>query len=165
MRPTYLMMSKKKNLLFLWGWEGKAHSLRSLNKSRNAKLWFSWQIFLSHSHTHDIFLYVNNLWTVYHTLLKVCHRLRVIIYRGPYMSTHVLFNLLNELGKRDKMRGLPSILSLFRNEFNKFNNTWVRMLDSIDHMTLRLLWNLISDVRTLQRGYGRHNVSRKSINR
>ena len=43
--------------------------------------------------------------------------------RGSYMSAHVLLNLLNELGKRDKMRGLPSILSLFRNEFNKFNNT------------------------------------------
>ena len=39
--------------------------------------------------------------------------------RGSYMSAHVLLNLLNELGKRDKMRGLPSILSLFRNEFNK----------------------------------------------
>ena len=25
------------------------------------------------------------------------------------MSAHVLLNLLNELGKRDKMRGLPSI--------------------------------------------------------
>ena len=35
------------------------------------------------------------------------------------MSAHVLLNLLNELGKRDKMH----ILSLFRNEFNKFNNT------------------------------------------
>ena len=33
------------------------------------------------------------------------------------MSAHVLLNLLNESGKRDKMRGLPSILSLFRNEF------------------------------------------------
>ena len=43
--------------------------------------------------------------------------------RESYMSAHVLLNLLNELGKRDKMRGLPSILSLFRNEFNKFNNT------------------------------------------
>ena len=43
--------------------------------------------------------------------------------RGSYMSAHVLLNLLNELGKRDKMRGLPSILSVFRNEFNKFNNT------------------------------------------
>ena len=36
------------------------------------------------------------------------------------MSAHVLLNLLNELRKRDKMRGLPSILSLFRNEFNEF---------------------------------------------
>ena len=57
------------------------------------------------------------------------------LYRGSYMSAHVLLNLLNELGKRDKMRGLPSILSLFRNEFNKFNNTRARMLDSIYHMT------------------------------
>ena len=39
------------------------------------------------------------------------------LYRGSYMSAHVLLNLLNELGKSDKMRGLPSILSLFRNEF------------------------------------------------
>ena len=50
------------------------------------------------------------------------------------MSVHVLLNLLNELGKRDKMLGLPSILSLFRNEFNKINNTRARMLDSIYHM-------------------------------
>ena len=57
------------------------------------------------------------------------------IYRGSYMGAHVLLNLLNELGKRDKMRGLPSILSLLRNEFNKFNNTRARMLDSIYHMT------------------------------
>ena len=61
------------------------------------------------------------------------------IHRGSYKSAHVLLNLLNELGKRDKMRGLPSILSLFRNEFNKFNNTGARMLDSIYLMTLRLL--------------------------
>ena len=56
-------------------------------------------------------------------------------YRGSYMSAHVLLNLLNESGKRDKMRGLPSILSLFRNEFNKFKNTRAQMLDSIYHMT------------------------------
>ena len=31
------------------------------------------------------------------------------------MSAPVLLNLLNELGNRDKMRGLPRILSLFRN--------------------------------------------------
>ena len=47
------------------------------------------------------------------------------------MSTHVLLNLLNELGKRDQMRGLTNILSLFRNEFNLFNDTRARMLDSI----------------------------------
>ena len=29
----------------------------------------------------------------------------VLMYRGSYMSAHVLLNLLNELGKRDKMRG------------------------------------------------------------
>ena len=51
------------------------------------------------------------------------------------MSAHVLLNLLNELEKIDKMRGLPSILSLFRNEFNKFNNKRARMLDFIYHMT------------------------------
>ena len=51
------------------------------------------------------------------------------------MSVLVLLNLLNKLGQRDKMRGLPSILSLFRNEFNKFKNTRARMLDSIYHTT------------------------------
>ena len=55
------------------------------------------------------------------------------------MSVHILLNLLNELRKRDKMRGLSSFLSLFRNKFNKFNNTRAGMLDSIYHMTLRLL--------------------------
>ena len=54
------------------------------------------------------------------------------------MSVHGLLNLLNELGKRDKMRGLLSILSLFRNEFNKFNNTRAPMLDYIYHMTLNM---------------------------
>ena len=51
------------------------------------------------------------------------------------MSAHVLLNLLNELGKRDKMRGLPSILSLFRNKFNKFHDTRARMVGFIYHMT------------------------------
>ena len=47
------------------------------------------------------------------------------------MSAHVLLNLLKELGKSDRMRGLLSILLLFRNKFNKFNNTGARLLDSI----------------------------------
>ena len=34
----------------------------------------------------------------------------------------LLLNLLNELGKSDKMRGLPSILSLFLNQYNTFND-------------------------------------------
>ena len=86
------------------------------------------------------------------------------------MSAHVLLNLLNESGKRDKMRGLPRILSLFRNEINKFNNTRARMLDSIYHMTLEylklLFWfeNVKSFPYFTQRYYGRHCVSRKSIN-
>ena len=71
-----------------------------------------------------------------------------LIYRGSYMSAHVLLNLLNKLGKRDKMWGLPSILSLFRNKINKFNNVRAQMLDSIHHMTLRLFWNLISAVKS-----------------
>ena len=44
------------------------------------------------------------------------------------MSAYVLLNLLNELSERDKMRGLSSILSLFRNKFNKSYNTRAQML-------------------------------------
>ena len=76
----------------------------------------------------------------------------IYIERGSYMSAQVLLNLLNELSQRDIMRGLPSILSFFRNEFNKFNNTGARMLESIYHMTLNYF------------DYGRHNISRKSVN-
>ena len=35
------------------------------------------------------------------------------------MIDHALLNSLNELVKKDQMQGLPSILSLFRNELNK----------------------------------------------
>ena len=35
------------------------------------------------------------------------------LYRGSYIHAHVLLNLLSELGKRDKMQGLSSILSFF----------------------------------------------------
>ena len=37
----------------------------------------------------------------------------LIVNRGSYMSAHVLLNLLNELRKRNKMRGLLSILFSF----------------------------------------------------
>ena len=67
------------------------------------------------------------------------------------------------------MRSLPSILSLFRNEFNKFNNTRARMLDSIYHMTNTLnshFWrkkryNFVIMYATFN---GRYNVSCKSTN-
>ena len=84
------------------------------------------------------------------------------------MNAHVLLNLF-ELGKRDEMRGLLRILSLFRNEFDKFNNTRARMLDSIYHMTNTLksdFWrkNVIIMSLCTQCCYGRHNVSCKTIN-
>ena len=50
-----------------------------------------------------------------------------------------IIDFIKRVGKSDQMRGLPSILSLFRNEFNKFNNTGARMLDFIFHKTLKLL--------------------------
>ena len=87
------------------------------------------------------------------------------------MNAHVLLNLFNESGKSDKVPGLPSILSLFRNEFDKFNNTRAQMLDSIYQMTLKFLKNLIVVVKNViilslctQGCYGRHNVYRKSVN-
>ena len=51
------------------------------------------------------------------------------------MSAHVLLNLLNKSVEKDK--ALLSILSVFSNEFNKYNNTGARMQDSIYHMTLK----------------------------
>ena len=85
------------------------------------------------------------------------------------MSAPVLLNLFNELGKRDKIRGLLRILSLFRNQSTKFNYTRARMLDSIYHMTNTLksdFWrkNIIILSLCMQCYYGRHNVSLKSIN-
>ena len=50
------------------------------------------------------------------------------------MSAHVLMKFIKRVGKK------PRILSLFRNEFNKFNNTKARMLDSIYHMIKSHFW-------------------------
>ena len=72
-------------------------------------------------------------------------------------------------GKEIKCEACRAFYLFFRNEFNKFNNTIARMLDSIYHMALRFFWNLISVVKNViilslctQRCYVRHNVSRKS---
>ena len=40
------------------------------------------------------------------------------------------------------------ILSIFHNEFNKFNNSGTRMLDSVYHMTLKIRKNCILGVKT-----------------
>ena len=63
------------------------------------------------------------------------------------MSTHVLLNLLNELRKSGKMRGLPNIALLFCKGFNTLNYTGARMLDSIYHMTLKLFQNCIFGIK------------------
>ena len=55
------------------------------------------------------------------------------------MYTHVILNLLNELGKIGQMQGLPNIFSPFPKKFNNFNDIRARMLDSIYHMILKLL--------------------------
>ena len=57
-------------------------------------------------------------------------RIKIFAYslnKGYCISAHVLLNLSNEFGKGDNMRGLPSMLSFFRNEVNKFNNTGAAM--------------------------------------
>ena len=48
------------------------------------------------------------------------------------------------------MQGLPRLLSLILNSFNKFSNTGARMLDSLYHMTTR---------KTLKLHFWRENVS------
>ena len=64
------------------------------------------------------------------------------------------------------MPGLPRILSLFCNKFNKFNNTRARMLGSIYHMTFKFTLkshfchkNVIILSLCTQRCYGRHKFS------
>ena len=64
------------------------------------------------------------------------------------------------------MRGLPSILSLFRNEVNKFNNTGAQMLDSIYHLIFKIILKSYFIVKMLvfaicvQLNASFHNVSR-----
>ena len=45
------------------------------------------------------------------------------------------------------MRGLPRILSLFRDKLDEFNNTGARLLGSIYCMTLKLLLNRVKKLR------------------
>ena len=54
------------------------------------------------------------------------------INRGYYMNVHLLLNLFNKLAQMDKMRGLPSMLSLCRYPLK----IGARMLYPTYHMTL-----------------------------
>ena len=77
------------------------------------------------------------------------------------MSARVLLNILNELGKEIKCE--DCILSLFRNEFNKIKknkSTNVRFYLK-SHFCSK---NVIILSLCMPRCYGRHNVSRKSVN-
>ena len=67
--------------------------------------------------------------------------LSVYIYRyvdlNPYESAHVLLNLLNELGGKDKMWGFTEDLSVLLNKSNKFDKIGPWLQDFILHMTLK----------------------------
>ena len=73
----------------------------------------------------------------------------------------LLLNLLIKLGKSDKMRGLPSILSHFSTSI-----VHSMMLDYNYHMALRLVRKIMFGILSFcsQFCYGRHNISRKSEN-
>ena len=72
------------------------------------------------------------------------------------MSAQVSLNLLNELRKSDKMRGLSSILSrFFAMSLINIYYAEARMLDIIYHMTLKLRAQWLSGrVLTWDRGGG-----------
>ena len=54
------------------------------------------------------------------------------------MSAHVFLNLLNELRKRDKCEACRVFYL-----FNKYNSAGALVLDSVYHMTLKILKNRI----------------------
>ena len=57
------------------------------------------------------------------TFIKIPFVIKIFvlsIFELPLYKGFTVLNLLNEMRKRDKMRGLLSILSLFCNEFNNF---------------------------------------------
>ena len=60
-KKRYLVVSKKNNPFLVWGWLRKirpeVHRLLSLGKHRDVNRWSTGQMFVSHPHTHDGFLY------------------------------------------------------------------------------------------------------------
>ena len=55
------------------------------------------------------------------------------------MSIPVVLSLINELGGEIKCEACQAFYLFFRNKFTKINSTRARMLDSIYHVTLRIL--------------------------
>ena len=77
-----------------------------------------------------------------------------------------IIEFIKRVGKKIRCEALPSILSVFPNEFNKFNNTGARMQDCIYHMTLKSHFiskfcNKTSRFRhsKTRRFYGRQRIS------
>ena len=67
------------------------------------------------------------------------------------MSDRVLLNLLNELGKIDTMRGLPSIYHFFATSLiNSVIQDHEYVLNSIHHFTLSVLWNCVQGMKSLR---------------
>ena len=85
------------------------------------------------------------------------------------MRAHVLLNLFNELVKGGNTRNLPGISTLFRNEFDKFNNTGAQKLESSYHNTLKsnFGWKKSLCLRRymlLLTSFHTCNVTQKSVN-
>ena len=64
------------------------------------------------------------------------------------MKAHILLNLLNELKKRDKMPGLPSILS-FSQQIQIYRSTNVRFYLSYDNKIILKSYFWRQNVRVL----------------
>ena len=64
----------------------------------------------------------NRLTDDYNIFIRLHYQKVRIIYRILHECS-CLIEFIKQMGKSDEMRGLPGILSLFRNEFNKFNNS------------------------------------------
>ena len=84
---------------------------RGLCESAHVKTPHCWKSHATTQNHLQILFYtiVNDLILEYTTNVIFNKMIIFSTYRGSYMSAYVLLNLLNELGKRDKMRGLPSI--------------------------------------------------------
>ena len=59
------------------------------------------------------------------------------------------------------MQDLQSIVSLFRNKFNKYNNTGARMLDSTNISLKSRFWR--KNVKNLSYCYGRHSIALQNL--